>query len=276
MFGMRFDIDSHYGLTKKIPPLLALLQTHNVKATFFCVMGMDPSISEIVKLRLLASRVKKSAPSIHPSNKHQTKPKNRLSPFRNLPKVIHTLTYPRHVGCAHHNLLKAISDAGHEVYPHGWSHIQWQRNIDHIDVRKHLELCVEEHQKIFGSAPIGFGSPGRIYNDSALALFDEYDFLFVGDMDGDKPFTYQNYKAMQIPVTLFKTISELAAGGLESDGIVDCYFNHITENEFSNIYEHPDNLHTFELDVLDKLFTKLADAVIPSHTFSEIYKQYSH
>ena len=264
---MRFDIDSHYGLTKKIYPLLRLLHKHHIKATFFCVMGYDPTISEIVKLRFMAPRPKKAI---------QTKQKRLLFSFRNLPKILHTLSYPRNVGCAHHDLLKTISDAGHEVYPHGWSHIQWQRNIEHINVRKHLELCIEEHQKIFGSAPIGFGSPGRIYNESALALFDEYDFLFVGDMDGDKPFKYQNYKAMQIPVTLFKTISELVEDGLDSGEIVDKYFNHIVENEFSNIYEHPDNLHTFELNILDQLFTRLATIGISSFTFSEIYKQYSH
>ena len=244
MFGMRFDIDCNYGLTKKINPLLEVLNKYGIKATFFCVMGRDANIYEILKLRILSSRKTKNSQSIGPSG---------FSLPPNFPKILYTLTFPRYVGNAHPNILKMLVDSGHEVYPHGWSHIQWQRNIDNIDIRQHLDLCMESYYKIFAEYPIGFGSPGRVYNNTVLGLFDEYGISFVGDMDGNKPFRLEPYKSLQIPVTLFKTIAQLRSENLDVNGIVDRYYQHIIGNDFSVIYEHPDNLDSFELSACQKI-----------------------
>ncbi len=262
MFGMRFDIDCHYGLTKKLNPLLEVLDKYGIKATFFCVMGRDANLYEIFKLRILARKKTIKSNAMNPSGAS-------LPP--NLPKIIHTLSFPRYVGHTHPNILQKLVDSGHEVYPHGWSHIQWQRNIDNINLREHLDRCTESYYKIFGKYPIGFGSPGRVYNETALRLFDEYGFLFVGDMDGEKPFRVTPFNSIQIPVTLFKTIAQLRSENLDCDAIVDRYFQHIIGNYFSVIYEHPDNLDAFELMVLSKLFEKLTCNGIRSMTFGEIY-----
>jgi peptidoglycan/xylan/chitin deacetylase (PgdA/CDA1 family) len=269
MIGLRFDIDSNYGLTRRVNPLLKLLDRHGLKATFFCVMGPDPSIYEIIGLRFFGNDTPRQQPLEHEGMRMGLKSRN----FHAL-KILYTLAYPRKVGTAHSNILRELVAQGHEVFPHGWSHIQWQRNLGNIDIRKHLDLCIESHASIFSAKPAGFAAPGRRYSDRSLALLDEAGFAFSGDMDGNKPFFPEGRSCMQIPVTLFVTIGEFRAMGLNDSQILDRYVNHIAEREFAVLYEHPDNLHDRELAILDGFYECVRRNNEEVLTFSQIYEKF--
>ena len=265
MTGLRFDIDSNYGLTRRVPPLLDLLDKYGLRATFFCVMGTDPSIPEIVRLRLRAKKTEKPAGS----GPHAVGLK-----WRQLRKILYTLLRPRRVGSGHEDLLRQIAARGHEVYPHGWSHIQWQRNLDRIDAQEHLDLCIRSHREIFGIAPAGFASPGRVVNETALGAFDTMGFQFSGDLDGKAPFYPEGRACMQIPVTWFVTIDELRGGGLADGEIAEALAGHVLEREFSVLYEHPDNIYGAELAVLDRFYSIITEKGVEVCTFSEIFNRY--
>lgn len=275
MFGLRFDIDSHYGLTRRTAPLLKVLDKYDAKATFFCVMGRDANLAEIAKLRLLRRPPLNGRPIYQEPDPvrltvEPTKEPGRSSFWRHPAKIAYTMSYPRRVGSGHPDILRQIRDAGHEVYPHGWSHIQWQRNIDQIDVRKHVRLCIEAYQSIFDETPVGFASPGMVFNNSTLDAFDEYGLQFAGDMPGSAPFRPPGRHCLQIPVTTRRTISWLSWKGYSQNDIVDMLFEHIATTSYSVIFDHPDNMGSSELHILAILLERLAAQGINSRTFREI------
>jgi len=277
MFGLRFDIDSHYGLTRRVAPLLKVLDRHDTKATFFCVMGRDASLIEIAKLRFMGKGHRRSsarpqdATDSLSSDVEPTRKPGRSTFLRNPGKILYTMIYPRRVGTGRPDLLRLLQDTGHEVYPHGWSHIQWQRNIDRIDVREHIRLCSEAHREVFGILPAGFASPGMVYNDEVLDAFDENGIMFAGDMRGESPFRVNGRRCLQIPVTTRKTISWLNWKGYEQSDIVDMLYQHISGNGFSVIFDHPDNMGHRELRALDVLLGRLSADGIRSIPFGQIH-----
>lgn len=233
------------------PPLLDLLATYDVRASFFSVMGSDANLVEIVRLRLLADR----------SNKSPLNVTAKGGPAR----IAAAALIPRGVGRADPGLLRRIVAQGHELQPHGWSHIQWQRTIDAIDVDAHLRLALRHYAQILGRPATGFASPGRTFNDRALQAFDTAGLHYVGDMDGVAPFRPAGHRHLQLPITLFETIAQMRRRGLDDAAIVARYLSHIAEREhYCCLYEHPDDLGAGELRIFACVFAHLRPRVRPS------------
>ena len=257
MIAFRFDIDTRQGLVERVPPLLDLLDAHGIRATFFCVMGSEANLVEIVRLRLLADRDRKS-----PLNVAQ-----RGGPL----KVLKAALLPRGVGHASPGLLREMDRRGHEVQPHGWSHIQWQRNLDAIDVGEHLRRASRAHREILGVAPRGFASPGRTCDERALRAFDEAGLDYAGDLDGSRPFRPAGHAHLQLPVTRFETIAEMRRRGLDDDGIVDAYLADVEAHpEYCCLYEHPDDLGPAELAIFDRVFAGVRARGLEPVTLGEV------
>ncbi|CAN5634427.1 4-deoxy-4-formamido-L-arabinose-phosphoundecaprenol deformylase [soil metagenome] len=244
MIAFRFDIDTRRGLVERVPPLLDLLDEFGVRATFFCVMGREANPYEILRLRLLAKRSEKSPLNVGAKG----------GPAR----VIRAAVFPRAVGHRNPSLLREIVRRGHELQPHGWSHIQWQRNLDGIDVERHLRRSLTHYERIMGSPAIGFASPGRSWNASALLAFDDAGLTYVGDMDGDQPFRPAGFRHLQLPITRFETIAQMRQRGLDDEGIAATYLDDIETNpSYCCLYEHPDDVDDAGLRVLAQLFRAL-------------------
>lgn len=244
MINFRFDVDTRRGLVARVPPLLDLLAAHEVRASFFSVMGSDANLHEIVRLRLLADRSNRS-----PLN---------VAAKGGLVRIAAAALVPRGVGRSNPGLLRRIVAQGHELQPHGWSHIQWQRNIDAIDVDAHLRLALQHYEQILGRPATGFASPGRTFNDRALHAFDAAGLRYVGDMDGRAPFRPAGHRHLQLPITLFETIAQMRRRGLDDDAIVALYLSHIDEREhYCCLYEHPDDLGAGELRIFARVFAHL-------------------
>ena len=227
-------------------PLLDLLDAHKVRATFFCVMGSDATVPEIVRLRLLASKEHKS-----PINIGQ-----RGGPVTLARSVLRAGP----VGHAHPELLREIVDRGHELQPHGWSHIQWQRNLANIDPDAHLARCAWHYQRILGHPPDGFASPGRTCDERALAAFDRFGLSYAGDLDGDRPFRPDGHHHLQLPVTRFETIGQLRRAGMDDEQIAELYLDDIAANpDYCCLFEHPDDLGPAEHAILAHVFDRLAE-----------------
>ena len=260
MLNLRFDIDARNGLVERTPPLLDLLHEFGFRASFFCVMGHEANVLEIVRLRFL----------------HRSADKARLNVSQKggLAKLVQAALFPRGVGYRNPDHVRAIVAAGHELQPHGWSHIQWHRNLDRIDVREHLARAMDTQERILGTRPDGFASPGRSWNEAALDAFDEAGLTYVGDMDGDGPFVPEGRSHLQLPITRFETIAQMRARGLSDDDVVAAYLGDVDANpDYCCIYEHPDDLGPAELALFRRVYDGVRERGIEPVTLGEIARQ---
>jgi len=261
LIAIRFDIDTHFGLVNRTPAVLNLVEAYGIRCTFFCVMGPEANILDILFLRFLKRGVQKGT--------IQTKQKGGFV------YLLRTALFPRGVGCGNADVLRSIVSRGHEVQPHGWKHIQWQRNLENIDVREHLEKVVATYESIFSYPPTGFASPGRACNREVLRALDELGIQYAGDMDGDVPFRPEGFRHLQIPVTHFKTIAEMRAEGMDSEDIVDFYLSEIASRpEFCCFYEHPDNLFESDFAILRKVYQHIREMGLETLTHAEVLERF--
>jgi peptidoglycan/xylan/chitin deacetylase (PgdA/CDA1 family) len=257
VINFRFDIDTRRGLVERVPPLLDLLDAAGIRATFFCVMGPEANLWEIVRLRLLADRDRKSPLNVEAKG--------------GALRIAKAALLPRGVGAKNPALLREIVDRGHELGPHGWSHIQWQRNLESIDVREHLHRSLEAYEAVIGAPPIGFASPGRTCNAEALEAFDEAGLAYAGDLDGTVPFRPAGYRHLQLPITRFETIAQMRSRGLPDDAIVDAYIGDLETNpEYCCLYEHPDDLDEAGLSIFERVFAHVRANLEPPVPLREV------
>ncbi|MEX1178974.1 MAG: polysaccharide deacetylase family protein [Nitriliruptor sp.] len=257
MIAFRFDIDTRRGLVDRVPPLLDLLDEHGIRATFFCVMGPEANLAEIVRLRFLAPREAKSPLNVGAKG--------------GVAKLALAALAPRKVGIGNPDRLRDIVARGHELQPHGWSHIQWQRNLDAIDVREHLRRAIRTQETIVGAPVTGFASPGRSCNEDALRAFDEAGLVYGGDLDGEVPFVPAGHDHLQIPITRFETIAQMRRRGLSDEQIVASYLDHVDERrQFTCLYEHPDDLDDAGLAIFGEVFRGVRERGLEPVTLSEV------
>jgi undecaprenyl phosphate-alpha-L-ara4FN deformylase len=257
VINFRFDIDTRRGLVERVPPLLDLLDAHGIRATFFCVMGREANIWEIVRLRLLAPAGTKSPLDVAAKG--------------GAAAVLRAALLPRGVGYRNPGLLRSMSRRGHEVAPHGWSHIQWQRNLSRIDVEAHLRRALDHLEDILGAPAAGFASPGRTWDERTLRAFDDAGLRYAGDMDGEQPFRPEGYRHLQLPVTRFETIAQMRRRGLDDDDIVATYLDDVERHpRYCCLYEHPDDLGDAELAVFDRVFGEVRRRGLEPVTLAEV------
>jgi peptidoglycan/xylan/chitin deacetylase (PgdA/CDA1 family) len=241
VLAFRFDVDTRAGLVERTPPLLDLLDRHGLPATFFVVMGREAHLGEIVRLRFLAPKHMKSRLNVAAKG--------------GMLRVARAALLPRGVGHRHPGLLRDVVRRGHELQPHGWSHIQWQRNLAAIDVPRHLGRARRALADVTGALPDGWASPGRSSDQRVLDALDDAGVRYAGDLDGDEPFVPPGHTHLQLPVTRFETVAQMRARGLSDDQVVDTYLDDVARHpSYCCLYEHPDDLGPTELDVFDRVF----------------------
>jgi peptidoglycan/xylan/chitin deacetylase (PgdA/CDA1 family) len=257
VISFRFDIDTRRGLVERVPPLLDLLDEVGLRATFFCVMGNEANLVDIVRLRLLADRRHKA-----PLN---------VAAKGGATQVLRAALFPRAVGHGNPALLREIVRRGHELQPHGWSHIRWQRDLERIDVETHLERSMDTQERLLGARPTGFASPGRTCNARSLAAFDAAGLRYVGDLDGVRPFRVDGHQHLQLPITRFETIAQMRRRGLDDDAVVAAYLDDIDQHPaYCCLYEHLDDLGDAELAIFARVFRTVADRGLESLTLTEV------
>jgi peptidoglycan/xylan/chitin deacetylase (PgdA/CDA1 family) len=257
VISFRFDVDTRRGLVERVPPLLDLLEAAGIRATFFCVMGPEANLYEIVRLRLLADRSRKSPLNVGAKGGTLAVAKAAL--------------FPRKVGIANPELLREIVARGHELGPHGWSHIRWQRDLEAIDVEEHLRRSLAAYERIIGTPALGFASPGRTCNLRALQAFDGAGLRYAGDLEGDRPFRPEGFRHLQLPITRFETIAQMRARGLGDDEIVATYVDDLDANpEYCCLYEHPDDLDDRGLAIFERVFAEVNARFAAPVTLGEV------
>jgi undecaprenyl phosphate-alpha-L-ara4FN deformylase len=123
-------------------------------------------------------------------------------------------------------LVRLPREAGHEVGLHAWDHHSWQVNIDRYSVPAMLQQVRNGFNKlsdILGAAPTCSAAAGWRCNEQALALKEQFQFLYNSDCRGThlfKPVVGGRTLAPQVPVTL-PTYDEI----IGSNGVDNANFN---------------------------------------------------
>ena len=132
-------------------------------------------------------------------------------------------------------VCKAIKDAGYEVASHGWRWIDYQ-NIKKSEEKKHMQLAIKTHKKIFGERPLGWYT-GRCSPNTRDLVLEDGGFLYDSDSySDDLPYweTRGEKKQLIIPYTLDNNDMRFATNQGFNTG--DHFFTYLKDS-FDVLYE---------------------------------------
>ena len=132
-------------------------------------------------------------------------------------------------------ICKAIIEADYEVASHGWRWIDYQ-NIKKSEEKKHMQLAIKAHTKIFGKRPDGWYT-GRCSPNTRDLVMEDDGFLYDSDSySDDLPFWESRNKKKQliIPYTLDNNDMRFATNQGFNTG--DHFYSYLKDS-FDALYE---------------------------------------
>ena len=132
-------------------------------------------------------------------------------------------------------ICKAIIESNYEVASHGWKWIDYQ-NIKKSEEKKHMQLAIKAHTKIFGKRPNGWYT-GRCSPNTRDLVMEDGGFLYDSDSySDDLPYWEIRNKKKQliIPYTLDNNDMRFATNQGFNTG--DHFFTYLKDS-FDALYE---------------------------------------
>ena len=132
-------------------------------------------------------------------------------------------------------ICKAIIESNYEVASHGWKWIDYQ-NIKKTEEKKHMQLAIKAHTKIFGKRPNGWYT-GRCSPNTRDLVMEDGGFLYDSDSySDDLPYweIRNNKKQLIIPYTLDNNDMRFATNQGFNTG--DHFFTYLKDS-FDALYE---------------------------------------
>ena len=132
-------------------------------------------------------------------------------------------------------VCKALIDANYEVASHGWRWIDYQ-NVKKSEEKKHMNLAIRAHTKIFGKRPDGWYT-GRCSPNTRDLVMEDGGFLYDSDSySDDLPYWEIRNKKKQliIPYTLDNNDMRFATNQGFNTG--DHFFSYLKDS-FDVLYE---------------------------------------
>lgn len=88
------------------------------------------------------------------------------------------------------DLVREISDRGHEVAHHGHSH-RWPDSMSRDEEREDFELALEQFDRVLGKRPVGYRSPAWEFSPWTFDLLLENGMRYSSNfMDRDRPYKH--------------------------------------------------------------------------------------
>jgi len=193
ILGLKIDVDTHIGMRRGVPRLLAILRDFKIRGTFFLSMGPDASgraVLQLIKNPLFLKKMMRTGAG-------------RLYGWKTalygtlLPSPMIALSFP--------NLVEDILSAGHDAEFHAWDHRRWQ---DELPLRPYewiedwFEKGVEAYRKMTGKGPLSFGAPAWLIDERALAITANYSFQYLSCTRAREPFVHDIPGLLEIPSDL--------------------------------------------------------------------------
>lgn len=196
ILGLRIDVDTLRGTRQGVPALGALLKKHGILASFFFSVGPDNmgrNLFRLLKPAFFMKMLRSKAASLYGWDI----------------LLMGTLGPGPNIGKRCKDMIRAISDGGHETGLHAWDHYTWQAHIlkhDESRIRSAMERGYAALAEITGKPPTSSAAPGWIANDAVLRAKESFGFTYNSDCRGNSLFIPKVdgrlLKTPQIPVTL--------------------------------------------------------------------------
>ncbi|MEJ2647170.1 MAG: 4-deoxy-4-formamido-L-arabinose-phosphoundecaprenol deformylase [Sedimentisphaerales bacterium] len=209
--GLRVDVDTFRGTKIGVPNLCRILEKYSVKATFFFSVGPDNMGRHLWRLLrpvFLKKMLRTKAASLYGWD-----------------ILLRGTFFPGPViGEKLAHIIRATSDAGHEIGLHAWDHHAWQAHIDNMDseaIYNSINKGVTLLTKIIGHEPDCSAVPGWKANDLVLEQKSKFPFRYNSDCRGESVFLpVINDKELtqpQVPVTLPTYDEVLGRNGITNE-----------------------------------------------------------
>ena len=248
--GLRIDVDTFRGTRYGAPNLCKILDSHSVMASFFFSVGPDNMGRHLWRL-------------IHPTFFWKMLRTGAASLY-GWDILFKGLFWPGPViGEKLGNIIRSVSDAGHEVGLHAWDHHAWQAHIDTMGgdaIHRYLDRGVDLLTRILGLAPTCSAVPGWKCNDLVLKEKTRFFFDYNSDCRGEsifRPLVYGNELPQpQIPVTL-PTYDELIGyNGISSSNYNDYMLSLIKPGRLNVLTIHAEVEGIACVDMFDRFVKK--------------------
>jgi undecaprenyl phosphate-alpha-L-ara4FN deformylase len=195
-YSLKVDVDTHDGMRDGVPRLLDAFDRHGVKATFFLAFGPDNSGKAIWNLFRSKGFLRKMLRTGAP----------KLYGWRTV--LSGTLLPARPIAAKFPDLVKRISDAGHEVGVHAWDHRLWQDHLDRLtraQIEEQFARAFECFEKTLGRRPRAVAAPAWCATAISLQVQDGLGLQYASDIRGAE-FGYpelDGYRSttLQLPTT---------------------------------------------------------------------------
>ncbi len=240
-FVIRIDLESDKGIREGVPNLLELFRNHQVKGSFYLVMGGESNLFEI----LMNRNPMKSAGerSIH---------------LWTLQEKLRMLLFPRDFVKANKKILQRILLEKHELGMHGWKHREWTRNLENVSIKKRLNQMISKYQVYFKQNPKSWSSPGFNVNKEVLLELKRAGIRYISDFD--KKGSFEGLE--NIPLNLcgknrMPFIEYWVGQGKTDSEILEIFKKEIKGKKFVSFYLHGMFEGRYKIDLLEKMILEL-------------------
>ena len=194
--GLRIDVDTFRGTKIGVPDLCEILSTHNLTASFFFSVGPDNMgrhLWRLLRPAFFFKMLRTKASSLYGWD--------ILLKGTFLPGPV--------IGDRLADIIRAVSNKGHEIGLHAWDHYHWQTHIDTMDpptLRRSLIKGFDELMRITGTPPSCSAAPAWKCSKQVLLEKERLSFQYNSDCRGRSVFyptvDGKTLSQPQIPVTL--------------------------------------------------------------------------
>lgn len=194
--GLRVDVDTFRGTRYGVPRLLAVLQRHATRASFFFSVGPDNMGRNIWRLFRPAFFLKML--------------RTRAGSTYGWDIIFRGTFWPGPVIGSHlPDVIRLAAATGHEIGLHAWDHQAWQTRLDALTPEKiatQIQRGFDMLSGILGRKPDCSATPAWMTNDEALIAKESFPFRYNSDCRGESIFRPQagdrELLQPQVPATL--------------------------------------------------------------------------